>query len=132
MTDPVAQFAGDGVFTVETLLKYMGDDASGRAIVVKIVRDAIAGGDQPLQQLAELFQTGRHADAARMLHGLRGSVGTLGAKRFVDAALAAELAIAENRLDELPALVAAVDSIFRLVLQQATAWLAAEDTLTSR
>lgn len=131
MTDPVASPADDGIFTVETLLKYMGDDADGKAIVVKIVRDAIASGDQPLLQLSQLVQAGRYPDAARMLHGLRGSIGTLGAKRFVDAALAAELAMQEQRLNDLPALLIVVDGQFRRSLQAAHAWLALEDTLSS-
>jgi len=115
------------IFTVETLIKYMGDDAKARAVVVKIVSDAVSTGHQPLEQAGAAVDEGRYADAASLLHGLRGSVGTLGAKRFVGAAFALELAIAEQRYAEVDALFARADAEFRLALEHANNWLAQQE-----
>lgn len=124
MSDSENKSMEDPVFTVDALLKYMGNDLKGRTVVARIVRDGLAAGEEPLKLAAQAVRAGRHAEAADIFHGLRGSVGTLGTKRFVKAALALELAIKENRLDDLPGLLAKVEHEFELVREQAGAWLA--------
>ncbi|MBA5604142.1 Hpt domain-containing protein [Duganella sp. FT3S] len=115
----------DTVFSVDTLLKYMGDDDKARAVVTKIVRDACAPAMTPLLQAHQAIAEGRLADAGRIFHALRGSVGSLGARRLVTASLALELALAEQRMADIPALFAAVEDAYRQVLDQAGDWLAA-------
>ncbi|MBA5638276.1 Hpt domain-containing protein [Duganella sp. LX20W] len=114
----------DTVFSVDTLLKYMGDDDKARAVVTKIVRDACAPAMTPLLQAGQAIDEQRLADAGRIFHSLRGSVGNLGAKRLVTASLALELALAEQRVADIGPLLAAVETEYRLVLEQAGDWLA--------
>jgi CheY-like chemotaxis protein/HPt (histidine-containing phosphotransfer) domain-containing protein len=57
-------------------------------------------------------------EMARLLHGMRGSLGTLGAKRFSAAALALEAAINANNMEQL-------DTIFDTTEQELTASLTA-------
>ena len=116
---------GATIFTVDTLVKYMGGDQKALAVVAKIVRDAVAGASEPMALASVAMREGRHDQAARHFHGLRGSIGTLGTKRFVNAALALEVAMLENRSDELPQLLLSVEREFALALEQAHAWLAA-------
>ena len=126
MTDFAAAAAtSDTVFTVDSLLKHMGNDAKAQAIVGKIVRDAVAARGAPITEAARLIQNGQFDEARRIFHVLRSTVGSLGAKRFVAAALALEVAIAELRTADLPALLAAVQAEYGLVQEQADAWLAA-------
>lgn len=123
MSDATPPVSEDQIFSVDTLLKYMGNDEKALAVVSKIVRDACAPGMAPLQQAAEALREERYADAGKTLHSLRGSIGTLGAKRLVSSSLKVEQAIAERHLDQIPSLYAALESEFRLVLQSADAWL---------
>lgn len=126
MPDSLENANAESIFSVDTLIKYMGNDDSGRAIVAKIVRDALVGAEQPMLAAAAAVREGRYTEAGRALHGLRGSIGTLGTKRFVRASLALELAIAESRLEALPELLADAQYQFDLAVQTAQAWLLAQ------
>jgi len=123
MSDIVPPEAGVTTFTVDTLLKYMGNDDKALAVVSKIVRDAITPGMEPLERAKAALDEQRYHDAGRIFHSLRGSVGTLGAKRMVAAALALEQALVEQRTGEIPALFAALQGEYQAVLDQAGAWL---------
>jgi hypothetical protein len=113
----------EGVFSVVTLLKYMGNDAKALGVVAKIVRDACTPGMAPFLQAQSALDDNRIEDAGKIFHGLRGSVGTLGAKRLVSASLLLEQALAERRLDDIAPLFTALESEYRLVLQYAHQWL---------
>ncbi|MFM9435285.1 HPt (histidine-containing phosphotransfer) domain-containing protein [Janthinobacterium sp. CG_23.3] len=113
------------IFTVDTLVKYMGGDQKALAVVTKIVRDAVAGAAEPMALATAAVREGRYEQAARYFHGLRGSIGTLGTKRFVNAALALEVAMLEQRGDQLPLLLLGVEREYALAMEQAHAWLAA-------
>jgi HPt (histidine-containing phosphotransfer) domain-containing protein len=128
MPDPESKPANDvPIFTVDSLLKYMGNDQKAFTVVAKIIRDAIAAGAELLDRAGAAVRAGRYTEAAHAFHGLRGSVGTLGTRRFVSAALDAELAIVENRPDDVPALLANLETEFAMVLEHAHAWLAQHD-----
>jgi chemotaxis protein histidine kinase CheA len=124
MSAPVPPGSAETVFCVDTLLKYMGNDDKARAVVAKIVRDACAPAMTPLVQAGQAIADQRLADAGRIFHSLRGSIGTLGAKRLVTASMALEVALAEQRVGDLPPLLAAVEREYQQVLDQAQAWLA--------
>jgi len=111
------------IFSVTTLLKYMGNDDKALAVVTKIVRDACAPRRAPLEQARAAIEAGRLTDAGKIFHGLRGSVGTLGAKRLVAASLALEQALVDRDTPRIASLLAAVDTEYGLVLEHADAWL---------
>lgn len=113
----------EGIFSVVTLLKYMGNDDKALAVVAKIVRDACAPGMEPFLEAQAALTDNRLSDAGKIFHGLRGSVGTLGAKRLVSSSLLLEQALAEQRMIDIPALFAALSSEYQLVLQHAADWL---------
>jgi chemotaxis protein histidine kinase CheA len=130
--------AEDSYFTVDSLLKYMGGDHKALAIVGKIVRDALPSGMIAIEVAGTAVREGRYADAGHAFHGLRGSIGTLGTKRFVSAALAIEQAMAaigqqDNAQDSQQArqhiavLLDRVENEFHQALAHARAWLAAND-----
>ncbi|MBP1202547.1 chemotaxis protein histidine kinase CheA [Duganella sp. 1411] len=118
----------ESVFSVATLLKYMGNDDKALAIVSKIVRDACAPGMEPFTLARAALDEQRLDDAGKIFHSLRGSIGTLGAKRLVAASLKLEQAIAERQDGQVPELFTALESEYRLVLQQADAWLTSNGT----
>jgi hypothetical protein len=113
----------ESIFSVDVLLKYMGNDDKALGIVSKIVRDACAPGMAPFELAGAALREQRYADAGKVFHSLRGSIGTLGAKRLVSASLKLEQAIAERQEQHIPALFAALESEYQLVLRDADAWL---------
>lgn len=113
----------ESIFHVDVLLKYMGNDDKALGIVSKIVRDACAPGMAPLEQAGAALRERRYADAGKIFHSLRGSIGTLGAKRLVSASLKLEQAIAERREEHIPTLFTALESEYQLVLRDAGDWL---------
>lgn len=127
MADAIPNDEQTPVFSVDSLIKYMGNDDKARAIVAKIVRDACAPGREPLDQVAAAMQQGRQADAAKIFHVLRGSIGSLGAKRFVNASLAFEVALSELRTADFAALQAQAEEEYLRVLLHAQRWLAAHE-----
>ena len=116
----------ESVFSVATLLKYMGNDDKALAVVSKIVRDACAPGMEPFVQARAALAEQRLSDAGKIFHSLRGSIGTLGAKRLVAASLKLEQAIAERRDGQIPELLTALEAEYQLVLEHAQAWLAGD------
>ncbi|MYM35036.1 Hpt domain-containing protein [Duganella sp. FT50W] len=113
----------ESIFSVDTLVKYMGNDDKALGIVAKIVRDACAPGLEPFEQAGAALREGRLDDAGKIFHSVRGSIGALGAKRLVSASLKLEQAIAEQRGDAIPSLFAALESEYQLVLRDAQDWL---------
>jgi HPt (histidine-containing phosphotransfer) domain-containing protein len=118
-----ASASDEAIFCVDKLMQFMGSDEKAINNVVKIVRDGIGPGLEPLNVAGEAIRDNRLMEARRVLHNLRGSVGALGAKRFVAACLALELALQEGRLMEVPMLFTAVEGELKLVLETAGAWL---------
>jgi len=113
----------EAIFCVDRLLDYMGQDEKAMKTVVKIVRDGIGPGVEPLNLAGEAIRDARFMEARRILHNLRGTIGSLGAKRFVAASLALELALQEGRIMEIPLLFTALESELKLVHDHAGAWL---------
>lgn len=113
----------EAVFCVDQLLEYMGRDEKALNTVVKIVRDGIGPGVEPLNMAGEAIRDGKLMEARRILHNLRGTIGNLGAKRFVAASLALELALQEGRTMEISLLFTALEGELKLVHDHAGAWL---------
>ena len=115
--------ADEEVFSMAPLMRVMGRDAKGRGVLRRMVEDALNKGMTPLRDAETALQAGRHSDVARILHSVRGSVGTLGTKRLIRAAFATEEAIDGGRLDEVPALLAQAAQELEQALAAAADWL---------
>ena len=112
------------VFNVDKLMRVMGKDAKGRAVMLKMVRGAIEGGMGPADEAGQAIAAGRLPDAARQFHTLRGAVGVLGARRLIQATKDAEDAIAAGDTVAIAAGYQAVRAELQAALDQAGAWLA--------
>jgi chemotaxis protein histidine kinase CheA len=123
MSEAIPAPAGESIFTVDTLLKYMGNDDKALAVVSKIVRDACAPGMAPFELAGAALREDRLAEAGKIFHTVRGSIGALGAKRLVTASLKLEQAIAAQDTAAIPALFAATEAEYQLVLRDAAEWL---------
>lgn len=111
------------IFCVDELVEALGNDERAVRRVVRIVRDGISLGLEPLNLAGEAVQQARFLEARRIIHKLRDSVTELGAKRFVAACLGLELALAEGKVLQIPLLFSAVEAELRLVMEHAGAWL---------
>ncbi|MEG1053358.1 MAG: response regulator, partial [Janthinobacterium sp.] len=118
-----APVADEEVFSMAPLMRVMGRDAKGRGVLRRMVEDALNKGMTPVRDAETALQAGRHSDVARILHGVRGSVGTLGTKRLIRAAFATEEAIDAGRLDAVPALLAHTAQELEQALAAASDWL---------
>jgi len=114
-------------FNMDSLMRVMGRDDKGRGVMFKMVRGALDSGTQPLIDIELARAEGRLRDAARLLHGLRGAVGALGAKRLIQATIDAESAITEQHEELLPALCETVRQELERTLAAARAWLEREE-----
>ena len=123
MSESGSRSVDESIFTVDTLLKYMGNDQEAIAVVSRIVTDALETGNQLFDVASGSLHTSRYDEAAHAFHGLRGSVGTLGTKRFIAACFAVEVAIREQRLNDFVDLLTIAQQEFKLVTEHATAWL---------
>lgn len=113
----------ESIFSVDTLVKYMGNDDKAVGVVARIVRDAVAPGMGPLQQAGTALREERLSEAGKIFHSVRGSIGALGAKRLVAASLKLEQAIVERQSEAIPPLFAKLESEYQLVLRHADDWL---------
>jgi HPt (histidine-containing phosphotransfer) domain-containing protein len=111
------------VFNMDSLMRVMGRDPKGRALMCRMVRGALEGGMQPADAADRALAEGRPADAARIFHSLRGAIGVLGAKRLIRATTEAEMAIADLPAGELAPYFAAVRRELALVLEAGRDWL---------
>jgi len=131
MATAIAPAEGDAhaepLFSMDSLVRVMGKDPKGRQVMFKMVRGALAGGMQPMDDADRALREGRATEAAKVLHGLRGAIGVLGAKRLIRATLEAESAISQQRSGELPAHFAEVRGVLEATLREAADWLERTD-----
>jgi signal transduction histidine kinase/DNA-binding response OmpR family regulator/HPt (histidine-containing phosphotransfer) domain-containing protein len=125
---PPAPVDEASIFNMDSLMRVMGKDPKGRLVMFKMVRGALDTGMAPVDLAGEALQEGRLRDAARAFHSLRGAVGVLGAKRLVEATIAAEDAINGQRNDELDERYRAVRAELEQTLARARAWLEREQS----
>ncbi|MYM91371.1 hybrid sensor histidine kinase/response regulator, partial [Rugamonas sp. FT82W] len=123
---PASQPADATAFNMDSLMRVMGKDAKGRAVMVKMVRDLVDTGMEPADQAGQALREGRLRDAARQFHSLRGAVGVLGAKRLIQATVEAETAINDQRDELLEARYQAVRAELEQTLALARDWLAGQ------
>ena len=81
------------VFNPEELISLIADDPAYREIVLTLLATIVENGTQPLDESWHAWRDGRTADAARLLHKARGSLGSFGLKRFSAIALELELTL---------------------------------------
>ncbi|GGC62233.1 histidine kinase [Undibacterium terreum] len=93
------------------------------ATMLGLVRKVVENGTAPVSEARQAWQEGRPEDAARMLHTLRGMMGTLGAKRFANAALELEKTIPHEAAERLLAMFGKVEQELNDAIAKARAWV---------
>lgn len=105
-----------------------GDPAYADAIV-DVLRKVISKGTTELKQARAAWREKRTDEAARMLHTMRGSIGSLGAKQFAEAALVLETAIHEGKEHAVePLFDKAIDAL-EAAIAAASDWISQHNTV---
>jgi CheY-like chemotaxis protein/HPt (histidine-containing phosphotransfer) domain-containing protein len=136
-TSPKVQIAATpviddlAVFDVGPLLNAGKDDQDYVDTLIALIRKIVSNGLGPIAEAQLAWQEGRHGDAARSFHTLRGSLGYFGAQRFAATALQIELAIHDNDRARVDALFPRVEDDLQATLAAAQRWLAREGRPTS-
>ncbi len=117
--------AADGVFDVQQLLHFGNNDPQQLQALLGLIRDVCGAAQGKFDTALADWRADNASEARRTLHTLRGSIGTLGARRFAAAALALEKALQHrDRDDELDAMFAAAARELTDTLAALHSWLA--------
>ncbi|HEY0845262.1 MAG TPA: CHASE domain-containing protein [Noviherbaspirillum sp.] len=92
------------VFDTTQLSALATGDPAYLAAIVGLLRRVTDKGVTDIEEARAAWQDGHAEEAARILHTMRGSIGSFGAKRFADAALSLETAIRERDATQVDAL----------------------------
>lgn len=94
-----------------------------RNTLLGFLKKLIERGTVPVQEAQIAWNNGDHAEAARLLHKMRGTIGTLGAKRFAGLTLEIEKAIHENNRVAVEAMFGIVEQELAAMIAEAGKWL---------
>ncbi|HSY26771.1 MAG TPA: response regulator, partial [Burkholderiaceae bacterium] len=112
------------IVDLDQLIEIAVGNASYRDTILGLVRRMVERGVAPMDAARLAWREGRPDAATRLLHSLRGEVGTLGAERFADAALAAEEAIVDGSIERVALLLDTAVQELEIALAAASEWLA--------
>jgi HPt (histidine-containing phosphotransfer) domain-containing protein len=121
MPEPMAQ---EGILELDSLLKLSASGPAQRTKLVELIRSTSEHAGRKFQLARSAWQAGNTGAAARALHGLRGSIGSLGARRFADAALILETALLDANDASAAELFDAAEHELTVTVAAAAAWLA--------
>ena len=77
-----------------------------------------------MEKVSKAFTEKQYGEMSRLLHTMRGSIGVLGAKRFVDASRELELAISNNDMEAIEVNYPRVQKEIAATIAAAQVWLA--------
>lgn len=112
------------VLDVERVIAHGKNNPAYLDNLATLIKKSVEKGVSPINDAHRAWLDGRHRDAARLFHTLRGTLGSLGAKRFSAAALQIELAIINNDGEHVDALFPVVEQELNTLLVAAKQWLA--------
>ncbi len=93
---PAPAQSADGIFDVQQLLHFGNDDPNHLLALLGLIRDVCGAAQGKFDMALTSWRAGDAAEAKRTLHSLRGSIGTLGARRFAATTLALEKALQQD------------------------------------
>ena len=113
------------VLRLEPLVNIARGNPAHLASIAKLVRRMIDDGSLQFEQARSLWRAGAPLDSAKVLHSLRGGVGSVGAKRMAAASLALEQVLKQNDppADDIERQFDAVGQELDAAVSVAQAWL---------
>ena len=117
----------DGIFNIKALMSMSTNNPAQRIMLVSLIRNMVERYPKEMKNARSAWRDSQNELAARLVHGMRGSVGTVGAKRFVKATLELEKAISAADEADVEGLFDKAEEELHLTMEAATAWLAEFD-----
>jgi CheY-like chemotaxis protein len=124
---PPAAPTPEGVFDIDQLLCFGDSDPDQLQALLGLIRDVCGAAPAKFAEARRHWHDGHGPDAKRELHSLRGSIGTLGARRFAQAALVLEKSLADADQTAVPALFDAAEAELQATCAALHSWLAQQD-----
>lgn len=114
----------DAAFDPTQLIALGASHEGAQLILQGLVGNMVATGADQLAAARSAWEDGRRGEAARAIHTLRGTYGTLGAELFAASALELEVAIDAAREERVAVLFEASERALALAVELASLWLA--------
>jgi len=99
-----------------------------RRAVINVLRSELALGTTPIDEALTAWQQGRHQDAARVFHTLRGSLGTFATPEFIATLQRMEQAILRQDGPTVEAALPAIKHRLAALLEEMSHWLAEQQS----
>lgn len=116
------------IFNPEPVLQVGKDDAAYRKRMLDLIRQAVQQSPLLFIEARQAWQSGNIKEAEKILHGMRSSLGMLGAKQFSTATAAIERALQTEELDAALSLFDVAGRSLETTLQEARLWLEHQST----
>ncbi len=114
------------IFNVDQLFSMIAGDISRRANTVELIRKLVNNSNQSVGKVSQMWRDGQQQDMAAVLHTMRGSIGMLGAKRFMAVAHELEFALPDNDVTRIEKLITRVEDELKILIAAAQQWLTAQ------
>ncbi|MFZ6673505.1 response regulator [Undibacterium sp. Xuan67W] len=114
-------------FNPATLLALVKNNPQDIQKIVPLIRDIASKIPSQIILLEQALQDGQLTDIATLVHTMRGSIGTLGAKKFVNISLEIESAVKVKDTDAIAALLQDASIELRKIIDQSGEWLSAQN-----
>ena len=122
---PTAADSALPVLKIEPLVAIARGNPVHLSAFVRVVQQAVGQGPDDFARAETEWHEGRGLDAARILHSLRGGIGSLGAKRFASASLALEQSLKNGGEDSARLFDQAREEL-EAAMEAARVWLATQ------
>ncbi|MES2825161.1 MAG: response regulator [Pseudomonadota bacterium] len=116
-------------FNVEQLFSTISGDATRRTKTFELIRKLVDNSSQSVGKVRQMWLEGRQKDMASLLHTMRGSIGMLGAKRFMAVAHELEITLPENDIPRIESLITQVEDELKILIATAQQWLTVQSAL---
>ncbi|MES2104487.1 MAG: response regulator [Pseudomonadota bacterium] len=121
--DPEDPQQRDQVSYLDQLYEMVRNNPAHKTQMLDVMGRISEHGPNSMDQAHLAWMEGRRDDVLRIFHAMRGSVGTLGNFRFVDAALELEAAIRAQQNDKVSSLFSVVEKELDMTIATARTWL---------
>lgn len=113
-------------FDPRQLLEMGKDSPALRHALMDVIRNVVERTPRQFRDARLAWEDGRTEDATRLLHTIRGTIGTMGATRFAEMARNLESAVQARQEKQVTELFGATQLCLNETIAEATAFLAAE------
>jgi two-component system, sensor histidine kinase and response regulator len=117
------------IFNVQQLFSPVAGDATRTKKMVELIFKLVDNFNQNVGKVRQMWRQGQQKEMAGLLHTMRGSIGMLGAKRFIAVAHELEVLLPDNDTPQIEMLIAQVEEELKLLISTAQQWLAGQSTL---